>query len=124
VSGIVRSSASESPTGFCRSQSFTVLSQLAEARVRLSEEKATPFTLPRWPRRVYRSVGALGARPATRGANSQSFTVASKLAEASQQPSGLKATLRTCCVCALRVTQYRFWGSSSVRGVASQRRTL
>ena len=46
VNGIERISVSESPRGACRSQSLTVLSQLAEARVRLSEEKATPTDIP------------------------------------------------------------------------------
>src|SRR5262245_25738078 len=52
VQEIVRSSARESPLGACRSQSLTVLSHPAEARVRLSAEKATALTLPLWPRRV------------------------------------------------------------------------
>src|SRR5262249_40107960 len=140
--GMVRSSARESPsspgepvfkTGLLRAQSLTVLSQLAEARVRLSGEKATATALPRWPRRVYRKVnvvgricnpsGELGTGCQSVLPVSQTFTVWSKLAEASQRPSRLKATPETCCWCAVRVTQCPAWGSG-VSGVASQMRTV
>src|SRR5438105_1532694 len=97
-SPIVRFSVNESPFGACKSQSLTVLSRLADARVRLTGEKLTPMTLSRW-RRVERRVIAPGAPPvvarspdrATTGASSQTFTVRSQLAEASQRLSGLKA---------------------------------
>ncbi len=55
--------------------------------------------------------------------SSQSFTVRSQLAEASQRPLGLKATLLTRRSCAIKVTQCAAWGSP-VRGLASQRRTV
>src|SRR5262249_47755970 len=117
--GIVRSSARESPEGAWRSQSLTVLSQLPLARVRLSAEKATLLTFPLWPRRVYRGVPpGVPEAPA-----SQSFTVPSQLAEASQWPSGLKATPLTRALCPVSVTQAPAWGSVS-RGVASQMRTV
>src|SRR5258708_365311 len=41
-------SVRESPTGAWRSQSLTVLSHPAEARIRLSGEKATALTLSPW----------------------------------------------------------------------------
>src|SRR5262245_43266789 len=80
------------------SQTFTVLSLLADARWRPSGLNAKLVTASAWPRRV---------KTSWRSAVSQSFTVASSLAEARRRPSGLKATAVTPRLCPLRVNHSR-----------------
>src|SRR5215831_10434211 len=86
--GILRSSVSESPVGVSRSQSLTVLSQLPEARVRLSGAKATQSTFPPC-RRVKRGLSVPEVNPPGSARTAQTRTVPSQLADASHRPSAL-----------------------------------
>src|SRR5262249_7739623 len=85
---ILRRSVSESPSGASRSQSLTVPSQLPEARVRLSGEKATHWTFSPC-RRVKRELGAPEVNPPGSARTSQTRTVPSQLADASHRPLAL-----------------------------------
>src|SRR6516165_1233616 len=99
-----------------RSQTFTVLSKLAEARRScfLSGLNATQFTTPLWPVKVW-----IGSPPVLA---SQSFTLVSSPPEATHRPSGLNATPQTGAAWPRRVNNGVDGGLSVV--VASQTFTV